>query len=86
VGADDEGGRPNRTGLGEHEREIEAEAVAYLVCSRGGIVPASVQYLKAHAGKADLRFSSSPLSKKGKDHDETQHKPVPKRALGKQPR
>jgi hypothetical protein len=56
VGADDEGGWPNRTGLGEHEREIEAEAVAYLVCSRGGIVPASVQYLKAHAGKAEMRL------------------------------
>jgi hypothetical protein len=35
---------------------FEAEAVAYLVCSRGGIVPASVQYLKAHAGKADIRL------------------------------
>jgi IrrE N-terminal-like domain len=53
VGPDDEGGWPNRTGLGYHEREIEAEAVAYLVCSRGGVVPASVQYLKAHAGKGE---------------------------------
>jgi hypothetical protein len=56
VGADDEGGWPNRTGLEKHEREIEAEAVAYLVCSRGGIIPASVQYLKAHAAKADIRL------------------------------
>ena len=56
MGADDEGGWPNRTGLEEHEREIEAEAVAYLVCSRGGVIPASVQYLKAHAGKADMRL------------------------------
>jgi IrrE N-terminal-like domain len=53
---DDEGGWPNRTDLEKHEREIEAEAVAYLVCSRGGIVPASVQYLRAHAGKADIRL------------------------------
>jgi hypothetical protein len=56
VGADDEGGWPNRTGLEENGREIEAEAVAYLVCSRGGIIPASVQYLKAHAARADIRL------------------------------
>jgi hypothetical protein len=33
-GADDERGWPNRSALEEHDREIEAEAVAYLVFSR----------------------------------------------------
>jgi hypothetical protein len=50
----DEGGWPNRTQLGKHEKEIEAEAVAYLVAARAGIIPASATYLKAHASRADL--------------------------------
>lgn len=51
---DDEGGWPDRSSLGKHEQEIEAEAIAYVVCSRGGIIPASAQYLKKHAALADI--------------------------------
>ena len=51
---DDESGWPNRTWLGKNEKEIEAEAVAYLVASRAGVVPASAQYLKEYAKRADM--------------------------------
>lgn len=52
---DDESGWPNRMGLGKNEKEIEAEAVAYLVASRAGVVTASAQYLKPYAERADMR-------------------------------
>ena len=35
--------------LARNEKEIEAEAVAYLVASRAGVVPASAQYIKDYA-------------------------------------
>jgi hypothetical protein len=37
-GNDDENGWPDRRWLGKNEKEIEAEAVAYLVASRAGAV------------------------------------------------
>jgi antirestriction protein ArdC len=40
--------------LGKNEKEIEAEAVAYLVASRAGVVPASAQYIKSYASRLDM--------------------------------
>jgi IrrE N-terminal-like domain len=51
---DEESGWPDRTSLGKHEMEVEAEAVAYLVASRAGVVAASAEYLKVHASRADI--------------------------------
>jgi antirestriction protein ArdC len=51
---DEESGWPDRRGLGKPEREIEAEAVAYLAASRAGIVTASAAYLKSYASRADM--------------------------------
>jgi hypothetical protein len=51
---DEESGWPDRGFLGKHEVEVEAEAVAYLVASRAGIVAASAEYLKVHATRADI--------------------------------
>jgi hypothetical protein len=51
---DEESGWPDRTRLGKHEKEVEAEAVAYLVASRAGLVAASADYLRVHASKADI--------------------------------
>ncbi len=45
---------PRRNTLNHHERELEAEAVAWLVCKRNGVTPASEDYLSAHVGSADL--------------------------------
>ena len=46
---------PDRTSYGKHEKEVEAEAVAYLVASRAGLVAASAEYLKARPRlKADI--------------------------------
>lgn len=54
MGKDEESGWPDRTRLGRHEREIEAEAVAYLVASRAGLIAASAEYLKGYAASADI--------------------------------
>lgn len=51
---EDESGWPTRSTLGLHEKEIEAEAVAYLLAFRAGIVTASAAYLKNHAKQADI--------------------------------
>lgn len=51
---DEESGWPDRILLGKHEREVEAEAVAYLVASRAGVIAASAEYLKVHASRADI--------------------------------
>jgi antirestriction protein ArdC len=53
-GNEDESGWPDRRSLGLNEREVEAEAVAYLLASRAGIVTGSAAYLKSHAKKADM--------------------------------
>jgi hypothetical protein len=49
-----ESGWPDRRALGHNEREIEAEAVAYIVAKRAGIVIQSVDYLASHAKAAKL--------------------------------
>lgn len=51
---DQESGWPDRCFLGKNEKEVEAEAVAYLVASRAGIVPASARYLRTYAQSADM--------------------------------
>ena len=51
---DQESGWPDRCFLGKNEREVEAEAVAYLVASRAGLVPASAQYLRTYVMSAAM--------------------------------
>jgi antirestriction protein ArdC len=51
-GNDEESGWPDRRLLGKNEKEIEAEAVAYLVASRAGIVTDSAQYIKGYASRS----------------------------------
>jgi hypothetical protein len=53
-GKDEESGWPDRRSLGRHEKEVEAEASAYLVASRAGLVTRSAIYLKTHARQADM--------------------------------
>jgi hypothetical protein len=50
----DESGWPDRRYLGAHEREIEAEAVGYLVAARAGVETRSAEYLKRHAQRAEM--------------------------------
>jgi hypothetical protein len=40
--------------LGRNEKEVEAEAVAYLVASRAGLVTGSADYLRTYARKAEM--------------------------------
>jgi hypothetical protein len=49
---DDESGWPDRRHLGRHQKEIEAEAVAYLVSSRAELMIHSAEYLMHHAKQA----------------------------------
>jgi hypothetical protein len=51
---EDESGWPDRRCLGKAEKEIEAEAVAYVVSSRAGLITRSAEYLKIHAQKANM--------------------------------
>ena len=52
--AEGESGWPDRRFLGKHEKEVEAEAVAYLVVSRAGLSTASPLYLKPHIEKLNI--------------------------------
>ncbi len=47
-GLQDQSGWPERRGLGYHEREMEAEAVAWLIAQRAGVLSASAAYLRRH--------------------------------------
>ena len=47
----DHSGWPKRRGLEEHVREMEAEAVAWLVTKRTGLETRSADYLKRHVAK-----------------------------------
>jgi IrrE N-terminal-like domain len=44
----DQGGWPDRNELGFHEQEMEAEAVAWLVAQRAGVLTGSTSYLRRH--------------------------------------
>lgn len=50
---DDEGGWPDRHQQDKNVKEIEAEAVAYLVAARAGLAAASASYLPEFAKKVD---------------------------------
>lgn len=54
LGDDPKGAWPDRTGLGHHECEIEAEAAAWLVCRRNNVKTGSAAYLLGHLQRADL--------------------------------
>lgn len=47
-GLHDQSGWPERRGLGHHEKEMEAEAVAWLIAQRAGVLAASAAYLRRH--------------------------------------
>ena len=53
-GADEESGWPDRRRLATAESEVEAEAVAFLIASRAGLVSASAAYLTPHPKKAHM--------------------------------
>lgn len=54
LGAHPEGFWPSRSNLNKSQREMEAEAVAYLVCRRFGLEVRSAEYLKNHATPENL--------------------------------
>jgi hypothetical protein len=54
-GNDEMSGWPNRRSVTLHEREVEAEAVAYLVASRAGLFTGAAAYLKTHVQRADMK-------------------------------
>ena len=54
LGAHPEGFWPDRRSLTTSQREMEAEAVAYLVCRRFSLDVRSVEYLKSHATPENL--------------------------------
>lgn len=47
-GLHDQSGWPDRRALGNHEQEMEAEAVAWLIAQRAGVLSASAAYLRRH--------------------------------------
>jgi hypothetical protein len=51
----DESGWPDRQKFGKHEKEIEAEAAAFLIASRVGLIARSAAYLAAHVRHADIK-------------------------------
>ena len=54
VGAHPDGKWSNRIKVSRAVQELEAEAVAWLVCQRNRIQPRSIQYLSTYAQSADL--------------------------------
>jgi hypothetical protein len=51
----DESGWPDRQKFGKHEKEIEAEAAAFLIASRAGLIARSAAYLAAYVRHADMK-------------------------------
>jgi len=51
---DDEGGWPDRRGLGKPEKEIEAEAAAFQIASRAGLIARSAEYVAPYLRRADM--------------------------------
>lgn len=54
VGADSKGKWPDRKALTKEQKEVEAEAVSWLVCQRNGVKTRSADYLNALIMRADL--------------------------------
>jgi hypothetical protein len=59
LGADAKGRWPNRSQLTHEQRELEAEAVAWLVCQRTGVSPRSKEYLSSLATPEHIRAISA---------------------------
>jgi hypothetical protein len=59
LGADAKGRWPDRSGLTHAQCELEAEAVAWLVCQRTGISPRSKEYLSTLATSEHIRAVSA---------------------------
>ncbi len=59
LGADPKGRWPARVGLTYAQRELEAEAVAWLVCHRTGASPRSQEYLSSLASDEDINAVSA---------------------------
>lgn len=55
-GKEEESGWPDRRSLGMGEKEVEAEAIAYLIASRAGLVTNSAQYIQTHVKHADMKM------------------------------
>jgi hypothetical protein len=53
IKSDEESGWPDRHKLGRHEKEVEAEAAAFLVASRAGLFAKSANYLASYVRQAD---------------------------------
>ena len=51
---EDTAGWPDRRGLSEATREMEAEAVAWLVASRAGVLTRSATYLRRYVTDGDV--------------------------------
>ncbi len=58
TGAHPKGHWPDRSGLSHAHVELEAEAVAWLVCKRRGITPNSPEYLSSLVAQVDLKSIS----------------------------
>lgn len=54
LGADRKGRWPDRYRLSHEQREMEAEAVAWLVCQRTGVAPRSKDYLRGLISSAEI--------------------------------
>ena len=48
LGGDEAGRWPSRLGLRRYQRELEAEAVSYIVCKRAGLLTTSAEYLAGY--------------------------------------
>lgn len=59
LGADIKGRWPKRTDLTNNQMELEAEAVAWLVCQRVGVISRSKEYLSSLATEEDIRQISA---------------------------
>jgi hypothetical protein len=53
-GNQDESGWPDRSSIGKATKEVEAEAVAFLVAARAGVITRSAAYLKSYAERAKM--------------------------------
>jgi IrrE N-terminal-like domain len=58
----DESGWPDRQKFGKHEKEIEAEAAAFLIASRAGLIARSAAYLAAYVPHADMKQQNLPCN------------------------
>ncbi len=60
LGGDKDGWWPSRIGLDHATVEVEAESVAYVVCTRIGLTPAAENYLSAFVKSGEIPSAVSP--------------------------